>query len=290
MKDKYTYDLIEGLDNIENLDIDYYDLINDEELKTMDIDVENINLKTYEKIGLSKIKKFKTKKIVNIVASISLILLIGTPVTLGFVSQLYKYDKSSGNIIKSDAPLYVLKNSISKKVGNGEITINSFVVNTKDKNLTINEVANNIQGYEYYKEDIILNGENITNSTYEKFKNGWNKHTGTYFDEEGNYEFKYIVTLLDKDKKTTKVEFDIELEEATSVEEYNKNLPKSIKNNIVVSAMNKEIDNNLYVELMAIPNIESMNFTVDNYGNYINDNKGSNICLIDANGKKGSVN
>ncbi|MGL5314557.1 MAG: hypothetical protein ACRC92_15005, partial [Peptostreptococcaceae bacterium] len=47
-----------------------------------------------------------------------------------------------------------------------------------------------------------------------------------------------------------------------------------------------EENNNLYVELMAIPGVDNMEFSVDSYGNYVNENKGSNIWLVDANGKK----
>ncbi|MGL5316432.1 MAG: hypothetical protein ACRC92_24460, partial [Peptostreptococcaceae bacterium] len=261
MKDKYTYDLVEGLDNIEDLDMDFSSLINDEELDSIDVDINQIRKKTYEKIGTSKLQKLKAKKVVNLVASVSLILLIGTPVALGFVKQLYKYDKTSGSIIKSTDTLYILKEPVTKKVGNGEITITSFVVNPKEGDVTINEEARNIDGFEYFKEDIFVDGKKITDDTYTKVTKTWSKHTGTYFDYKGNHEYKYVATLLKDDKSTTKIEFDIELEEATSVEEYNKNLPKDTQNDIVMSAIATEENNNLYVELMAIPGVDNMEFS-----------------------------
>ncbi|MGL6104818.1 hypothetical protein [Romboutsia sp.] len=286
MKDKYTYDLIEGISENENLELDFDNFFSEEELNSIDVDNNKIKNRTYEKIGDSKIKKYKNKKILNLVASIALILLIGTPVALAFVNQLYKYDKSSGSIIKSDVELYILDKPITKKIGNGEITINSFVVNPKDESVEIGQVAKNISGFEYKKGNLIVDDKNISNSTYDKAGSSWDSHTYIPFKYKNNKEFKYEIILMDIEKNTTKVSFDINLEKATSVEEYNKHLPKEVKNNIVLSTITREEENYLYAELMAIPNVENFNFRVDHYGNHINENKGSNIFLVDANGEK----
>ena len=287
MKDKYTYDLIEGIDDLENLDIDFDKLISEEELNNIEVDTSKIKNKTYEKIGKSKVKKYKYKKLANIAASIIIVVLIGTPVALAFVNQLYKYDKTSGRIIKSEVPLYTLKKPITKKVENGEITITSFVVSPSEGRVEINEEAKNITGFEYIKRDIIVDGKNMTNDTYTKTETkGWSNYTGTYYKYKEGNTFEYIIKLMDKEKKVTTVRFDIGLEEATSVEEYNKDLSKDTNNNVVISAMTKEENNNLHAELMAIPNLENFDFTVDTYGNHINTDKGSDIYLVDANGKR----
>ncbi|MGL5347873.1 MAG: hypothetical protein ACRDA3_11025 [Peptostreptococcaceae bacterium] len=287
MKDKYTYDLIEGINGLENLDIDFDKLISEEELENVEVDTKKIKNKTYEKIGKSKINKYKYKKLVNIAASIAIIALIGTPVALAFVNQLYKYDKTSGRIIKSEVPLYILKDPITKKVGDGEISITSFVVNPSEGSVEVNEESKNIRGFDYYKRDIRVDGQNITDTTFDDIgSSSWSSNTGTYFEYKEGNKFEYVVSLMGTNKKITEIKFDIELEKASSVEEYNKDISKDTNNNVVISAITKEEDNTIQAELMAIPNVEKFDFTVDTYGNHINTGKGSGIYLVDANGKK----
>lgn len=286
MKDKFTHDLIDSLSHNDKLQLDFDDFINEEELEKINIATKIIKKKTYEKIGINKIKKYKTKKFINVAASILLSLIIGTPVALAFMDKLYKYDKSSGSIIKSESPIYVLKEPITKKVGDGKITVTSFLVRIDEESIEIDESASNMVGYEKLKADIIVNGKNITDSTYEDIGSSWQKSTGRPYKSKKDDKFEYVITLMDKDKNTTEVKFDIELEEAKSVEEYNNNVPKDTKNNVVISAITKEEDNVLYAELMAIPSIDNYNFNIDWYGNHINENKGSNIFLVDANGKR----
>ncbi|MCH1969469.1 hypothetical protein [Romboutsia hominis] len=135
----------------------------------------------------------------------------------------------------------------------------------------------------------MVNNKDIMKDTYTKLdENTWTKHTGTYLNNKYNKndKVKYIIKLRDKNDNITKVEFDIDLIEAKSVEEYNKNVPKDTKNDITLSALTTQENNNLYVDFMAIPKNENMNFEVDNYGNDINKNIGSGIYLIDSNGKK----
>ncbi|MDB8804840.1 hypothetical protein [Romboutsia sp. 1001216sp1] len=287
MKDKYTQKLIEGIDNIDKLDFKFDDF--NEDIKLDEKDIENIKNKAYEKIYKSNLKKYKNKKIRTLVASISLILIIGTPTIRALVDHLYKYDISSGKIIKSEEAVYILREPITKKVGDGSITIDSFYIDTKDENIIINETAKNIKGFEYIKSELIVNNKDIMKDTYTKLdENTWTKHTGTYLNNKYNKndKVKYIIKLRDKNDNITKVEFDIDLIEAKSVEEYNKNVPKDTKNDITLSALTTQENNNLYVDFMAIPKNENMNFEVDNYGNDINKNIGSGIYLIDSNGKK----
>lgn len=287
MKDKYTYDLIEGINDLENLDIDFDKLMSEEELKNVEVDTKKIKNKTYEKIGKSKIKKYKYKKLANIAASIVIAALIGTPVALAFVNQLYKYDKTSGRIIKSEVPLYILKEPITKKVGDGEITITSFVVNPSEGSVEVNEEARNIRGFKYYKRDIRVDGQNITDTTFDDIgSSSWSSNTGAYFEYKEGNKFEYVVSLMGTNKRVTEIKFDVELEQATSVEEYNKDISKDTNNNVVISAITKEEENNLQAELMAIPNVEKFDFTVDTYGNHINTDQGSGIYLVDTKGKK----
>ena len=287
MNDKYTYDLIEGIKDLQNLELDFDDLINEDDIESIEVDVNKIRKMTYKKIGESKMKKYKHKKILTLVASIALVLIIGTPVALAFVEQLYKYDKSSGNIIKSEKPLYGLEKPITKNVGNGKVTLNRFVVNVEENTLLIDEDAENIVDFEYFKSEIIVNGKDILEDTYTKItSNSWSKSTGRPFKYNEGDKIEYVIDFMDSEKNITKVKFDIDLVKATSVEEYNKNISKDIKDNVVLSAITKEENNYLYVEFMAIPNIENFEFTIDNYGNNINEDKGSGIFLVDKNNKK----
>lgn len=287
MKDKYTQKLIEGIENIDKLDFKFDDF--NEAIKLDKKDIENIKKKTYDKIGKSNLKKYKNKKIRTLIASISLILIIGTPTIMALVDHLYKYDISSGKIIKSEEAIYILKEPITKKVGDGNITIDSFYIDTQEDKIIINETAKNIKGFEYIKSGLMVNNKDIINDTYTKLgENSWTKHTGTYLNNkyDKNDKVKYIIKLKDKNDNITKVEFDIDLVEAKSVEEYNKNIAKDTKNDITLSALTTKENDNLYVDFMAIPKNENMHFEVYNYGNDVNKNIGSGIYLIDDNGKK----
>lgn len=315
MKDKYTHNLIDGLDETELLELDFDELIDDDELNEIDIDVDKIKNKTHEKIGNKNIRKYKNKSIAKFIATIALILLIGTPITLAFVSNFYyKYDSNSGNILESKKPVYILKEPIVKEINGGQIKILNANV-TEDEsfedfydgllhplgkfityiyggyeppsNINIDYAINNISGFKYIKMDIIANGENITNheNSYDEISNS-SGCIGSTFEPEENNKFKLIVTLMDDNKKTKKLEFDLELEKAKSVEEYNENLPKDTENNITISAITREKDNELYAELIAVPTLQNFNFEIDTFGRDIYENKGSNIFLVDSNGNK----
>lgn len=315
MKDKYTHNLIDGLDETELLELDFDELIDDDELNEIDIDVDKIKNKTHEKIGNKNIRKYKKKSIAKFIATIALILLIGTPITLAFVSNFYyKYDSNSGNILESKKPVYILKEPIVKEINGGQIKILNANV-TEDEsfedfydgllhplgkfityiyggyeppsNINIDYAINNISGFKYIKMDIIANGENITNheNSYDVISNS-SGCIGSTFEPEENNKFKLIVTLMDDNKKTKKLEFDLELEKAKSVEEYNENLPKDTENNITISAITREKDNELYAELIAVPTLQNFNFEIDTFGRDIYENKGSNIFLVDSNGNK----
>ncbi|MDY2738163.1 hypothetical protein, partial [Intestinibacter sp.] len=107
MKDKYTHNLIDGLDETELLKLDFDELIDDDELNELVVDINNIKKKTHEKIGIKNIRKYKKKSIAKFIATIALILLIVTPITLAFVNNFYyKYDSNSGHILESKKPIY----------------------------------------------------------------------------------------------------------------------------------------------------------------------------------------
>lgn len=290
MKDKYTHNLINSLDETELLELDFESLIDENELNELDVDFDKIKKKTYKKIGNTNIQKYKNRPIVKIVATIALILLIGTPITLAFVNSIYKYDTNSGRIIKSESPIYILKEPLVKKINGGEIKVSSVIVNQNEdfknfSHINIDYSVNNVSGFEYIKQDIIANGENIKSSDYSALES-YSALIGTDFEPKENSEFKFIVTLMDSNKNTTELEFDLKLEKATSVENYNKLLPQDTKNNITISAFTTQKNNELYAEFIAIPTLEKFDFEIYSFGRNIYQNRGSNIFLIDANGNK----
>ena len=63
-------------------------------------------------------------------------------------------------------------------------------------------------------------------------------------------------------------------------------MPNATNNNVTISAMTKEENNTLYVDLIAISTKENMDFEVDSFGDYDFENNKVNIFLTDVNGKK----
>lgn len=124
--DKDIYDLIDNMENLEELDFNFENI---EEENLSSGDMEKIKEKTYEKIGNQNIKKYKFKSLSRFIASIILVVFLGTTAVIAIASQLHKYEPSSGKIIKSETPIYTLSEPITKKVKDGEITLNSFILN-----------------------------------------------------------------------------------------------------------------------------------------------------------------
>ncbi|RDY27872.1 hypothetical protein CHL78_007665 [Romboutsia weinsteinii] len=286
MKDKHTYDLIEGIRDIENSDFDFDKIDEDIDFDIDDKDINKIKSMTYEKLGKSKLKKYKSKKIVSIVVSIILTIIIGTPVALAIVDQLYKYDSSSGKIIKSEKPIYVLEEPMTKEVGKGKITVTSVIVNPKEKNIEIDDVAENIVGFDYIKREIKVNGKNIRSDMYYEAGSGWENKIEHFYKYKKEDKVEYVIKLKDNSDKITTVNFEINLSEATSVEKYNQNIPKDTKHNITLSTIPKEENHNLIIELMAIPNTKDLNFEIDSYSKDMYEERGTEIFLKDANNKR----
>lgn len=136
MKDKNNFekeihDLIDNMENLDELDFDFENIGEEEDLSSKDM--EKIREKTYKKIGNQNIKKYKIKSLSRFIASIVLVALIGTTVVIAIANNLHKYEPSSGKIIKSETPIYTLSKPITKKVKDGEITLNSFILNPQEE-------------------------------------------------------------------------------------------------------------------------------------------------------------
>lgn len=284
MKDKDIYNLVDDVEEVDKLDFDYNDW---QEADLSDKDIEKIKNKTYEKIGKSKVKKNKNRKLLGFVASISLVVLLGSSIVFALVGNKYKYDSASGQIIKSESPIYILEEPMNKKVNDGEIIITSFIANPDEEHIVVNLEMKNIKGYEYIKHEIKVNGKDILNNSYDKLDDysGTASIGGIYEYSEGD-KIIFSVLLKDSSNKVNHIDFNIDLVEATSMEQYNKYLPNDTNNNVTVSAIAKEEKDILYIDLKAIPNVDSLDFQLDSFGNYMVINNKTNMFLTDANGKK----
>lgn len=284
--DKDIYDLIDNMEELDKLDFDFQELGKEEDLNNEDI--LKIKEKTYKKIGNQNIKKYKFKSLSRFIASIVLVSLLGTTVVIAIASQLHKYEPSSGKIIKSETPIYTLSEPITRDVNNGEITLTSFVLNPKEERIDLEEEGRNVD-YEYIKREVRINGKDILKSDYEKSENmgsDWTTSIGRPCEYKEGDNIEYFVIIKDKLGKENTIDFDLKLTEATSMEEYNRNLPNDTNNNITVSAITKEESNMLYVDLIAISTKENMDFEVDSFGDYDFEDGKVNIFLTDANGQK----
>lgn len=290
MKDKQMYKLINNMGDMEKLDFDFDKLVEESNLEEKDID--NIKIKTYEKIGISNVKKYKYKKLVSLIASIALVIVLGGTMAIAIANQLYKYDSSSGRIIKSETPIYILKEPITKNINGGKVTLKSFVVNPRNQSFESEEEVTNIVDYAYRKNELKVNGKDILNEDYEKkdktegVSNDWSKGNVGIYDYKKGDKVVYSLVLKDQSGNISSVDFDIELVEANSIEEYNKYLPKDTNYGITMSAISKEEKNTLYIDLMAIPEKDNLEFEVESYGNYTKTNNKTGIYLVDAKGKE----
>lgn len=283
--DKDIYDLIDNMKNLDELDFNFENI---EEENLSSGDMEKIKEKTYEKIGNQNIKKYKFKSLSRFIASIILVVFLGTTAVIAIASQLHKYEPSSGKIIKSETPIYTLSEPITKKVKDGEVTLNSFILNPQEEEFVAEEEGRNVN-YKYIKRQVRINGKDILEADYEEWDDmgsDWTLSIGRPCEYKEGDQVEYIVIIKDKSGKETTIDFQLKLSEATSVEEYNKNLPNATNNNVTISAMTKEENNMLYADLIAISTKENMDFEVDSFGDYDFENNKVNIFLTDAKGKE----
>ena len=192
--DKEIYNLIDNMENLDELDFDFENIGEEENLSSKDM--EKIREKTYKKIENQNIKKYKIKSLSRFIASIVLVALIGTTVVIAIANNLHKYEPSSGKIIKSETPIYTLSKPITKKVKDGEITLNSFILNPQEERFDAEEEGRNVN-YEYIKREVRINGKDILEADYEE----WN---------DMGSEWTLSIGRPCEYKEGDKVEFEVE--------------------------------------------------------------------------------
>ncbi|MCI9061188.1 MULTISPECIES: hypothetical protein [Romboutsia] len=293
MEDKDVYEVIDELIKNElekDINIREDEIFNKELDNNFKLDDEfknRIKSKVKKSISNNKNNKYLRLKKLTIIASIACILTVFPLVVKAIVDKVYNYVDTTGQVIKSDSVVYKLDNPITKNKNNNTITLESFVLNTKDK--TVNMKISGIG--KIPKKDyttIKIGDENIDTTSYGIGSSGneWK------YEIRSNYNLNYSnenieVSLYLGDK--TNFKFNFSLIKSDSVSSYKDLGPSDTKNNIeIVSVVKEEGD---LLDVNFISSIEEKNLQVMYYGNRYNYNEKTNthdyeIILRDKKGKE----
>ena len=143
VEDKDVYEVIDELIKNElenNINISEDEIFNKELENNFKLDEEfknRIKLKVKKSISNNKNDKYLRLKKLSIIASIVCILTVFPLVVKAIVDKVYNYVDTTGQVIKSDSVVYKLDNPITKNKNNNTITLESFVLNTKDKTVNM---------------------------------------------------------------------------------------------------------------------------------------------------------
>ena len=293
MEDKDVYEVIDELIKNElenNINIREDEIFNKELENNFKLDEEFKNrIKTKVKKSISKNKNDKYLRIkkLTIIASIVCILTVFPLVVKAIVDKVYNYVDTTGQVIKSDSVVYKLENPITKNKNNNTITLESFVLDTKDK--TVNMKISGIG--QIPKKDyttIKIGNENIDTTFYGIGSSGneWKYEISSNYNL--NYSNENIEVSLDLDDKTN-FKLNFSLIKSDAVSSYKDLGPSDTKNNVEIVSVVKEEGNLLDVNFIS--SIEEKDLQVMDYGNPYNYNKKTNtydyeVILRDKKGKE----
>ncbi len=243
------------------------------------------NIKESIMVGKSN-KKLGLKKII-IAVSIVCVLIVSPLAVKAIVDKVYNYVDSTGQVIKSDAVVYKLENPITKEENNNKITLESFVLNTKDK--TVNMKISGIGRIP--KKDcttINIGNENIDTTSYSLGSGGDEWQYEVRSNYKNDYSNENIVVSLELEDKTN-FKLNFALIKSNSVSSYNDLGPSDIKNNIEIVSVIKE--KNGILDVNFISPIEENQLKVKDFGNAYNYDEKTGTCdyeiiLRDKNGKE----
>ena len=183
--------------------------------------------------------------------------------------------------------MYKLENPITKNKNNNTITLESFVLDTKDK--TVNMKISGIG--QIPKKDyttIKIGNENIDTTFYGIGSSGneWKYEISSNYNI--NYSNENIEVSLDLDDKTN-FKLNFSLIKSDAVSSYKDLGPSDTKNNVEIVSVVKEEGNLLDVNFIS--SIEEKDLQVMDYGNPYNYNKKTNtydyeVILRDKKGKE----
>ena len=293
MEDKDVYEVIDELIKNElenNINISEDEIFNKELENNFKLDEEfknRIKLKVKKSISNNKNDKYLRLKKLTIIASIVCILTVFPLVVKAIVDKVYNYVDTTGQVIKSDSVVYKLENPITKNKNNNTITLESFVLDTKDK--TVNMKISGIG--QIPKKDyttIKIGNENIdtTFSGIGSSGNEWKYEISSNYNL--NYSNEKIEVSLDLGDKTN-FELNFSLIKSDAVSSYKDLGPSDTKNNVEIVSVVKEEGNLLDVNFIS--SIEEKDLQVMYYGNPYNYNEKTNtydyeVILRDKKGKE----
>ena len=293
MEDKDVYEVIDELIKNElenNINISEDEIFNKELENNFKLDEEfknRIKLKVKKSISNNKNDKYLRLKKLTIIASIVCILTVFPLVVKAIVDKVYNYVDTTGQVIKSDSVVYKLENPITKNKNNNTITLESFVLDTKDK--TVNMKISGIG--QIPKKDyttIKIGNENIDTTFYGIGSSGneWKYEISSNYNI--NYSNENIEVSLDLDDKTN-FKLNFSLIKSDAVSSYKDLGPSDTKNNVEIVSVVKEEGNLLDVNFIS--SIEEKDLQVMDYGNPYNYNKKTNtydyeVILRDKKGKE----
>ncbi|MCI6669002.1 hypothetical protein [Romboutsia timonensis] len=293
MEDKDVYEVIDELIKNElenNINISEDEIFNKELENNFKLDEEfknRIKLKVKKSISNNKNDKYLRLKKLTIIASIVCILTVFPLVVKAIVDKVYNYVDTTGQVIKSDSVVYKLENPITKNKNNNTITLESFVLDTKDK--TVNMKISGIG--QIPKKDyttIKIGNENIDTTFYGIGSSGneWKYEISSNYNL--NYSNENIEVSLDLDDKTN-FKLNFSLIKSDAVSSYKDLGPSDTKNNVEIVSVVKEEGNLLDVNFIS--SIEEKDLQVMDYGNPYNYNKKTNtydyeVILRDKKGKE----
>lgn len=293
MEDKDLYEVIDELIKNElekDINIREDEIFNKELDNNFKLDDEfknRIKSKVKKSISNNKNDKYLRLKKLTIIASIACILTVFPLVVKAIVDKVYNYVDTTGQVIKSDSAVYKLDNPITKNKNNNTITLESFVLNTKDKivNMKISGIGK-IPKKDY--TTIKIGDENIDTTSYGIGSSGneWKYEISSNYNL--NYSNENIEVSLDLGDKTN-FKLNFSLIKSDAVSSYKDLGPSDTKDNIeIVSVVKEEGD---LLDVNFISSIEEKNLQVMYYGNPYNYNEKTNtydyeIILRDKKGKE----
>lgn len=293
MEDKDVYEVIDELIKNElenNINISEDEIFNKELENNFKLDEEfknRIKLKVKKSISNNKNDKYLRLKKLTIIASIVCILTVFPFAVKAIVDKVYNYVDTTGQVIKSESVVYKLENPITKNKNNNTITLESFVLDTKDK--TVNMKISGIG--QIPKKDyttIKIGNENIdtTFSGIGSSGNEWKYEISSNYNL--NYSNENIEVILYLDDKTN-FKLNFSLIKSDAVSSYKDLGPSDTKNNVEIVSVVKEEGNLLDVNFIS--SIEEKDLQVMDYGNSYNYNEKTNtydyeVILRDKKGKE----
>lgn len=260
----------------------------EEDIKLKILKASHEKIEEYEMTNKEKNKNIANKKngiykkILLSVASLVLVLVLGTPVVKAVIEKSYNYVPGQEQLFQSEGNIYVLESPITKVVNGQSITLENITMDIKNKSIYTKTEGTGLEP----KEEGYINVGEYEGSTklYSIAGGGENWSLGHKFDGDFTYTEgeKIIYTLVLSNEE--KVSFEVNLKKSTGVVDYSKLGPADDKEDISIVAIFNEKDNILDVNLTST--IKGSGAQIKSYGReFVGDEYETGVQLKDVNGK-----